>query len=78
LNIADASSGEPETRRCVEATLAALNAPTIAVSRSYLDSMFAHHLMLTAEKGETPPLGLLQVAETIGGRRLATRANEFQ
>ena len=29
--------------------------------------MVAHHLALSAEKGEVPPLGLLQVAETIGG-----------
>ena len=27
----------------------------------------AHHLALSMEKGEAPPLGLLQVAETIGG-----------
>jgi hypothetical protein len=35
--------------------------------RSYLDSALAHHLALSVEKGEPPPLGLLQVAETIGG-----------
>jgi hypothetical protein len=27
----------------------------------------AHHLVLSTKKGETPPFGLLQVAETIGG-----------
>ena len=42
-------------------------APTLAVSRSYLDRMVAHHLALGVEKGEVPSLGLLQVAETIGG-----------
>jgi hypothetical protein len=67
--IADAWSGEPETRRGIDETLAAarMNTPMLAVSRSYLDRMVAHHLALTAEKGGVPGLGLLQVAETIGG-----------
>jgi hypothetical protein len=67
--IADAWSGEPESRRRIEAKLAgaAMEAPTLSVSRSYLDRAVAHHLALTTEKGEAPPLGLLQVAETIGG-----------
>ncbi|HXZ46646.1 MAG TPA: hypothetical protein VEH02_07955, partial [Pseudolabrys sp.] len=33
----------------------------------YLDRMVAHHLLLSTEKGEVPPFGLLQVAEAIGG-----------
>lgn len=41
--------------------------PQIAVSRSYLDRMLSHALALTTDRGEVPPLGLLQVAETIGG-----------
>jgi len=67
--IADAWSGEPETRRQVEGSLAhaGMNAPMLAVSRTYLDRMVAHHLSVGAEKGEVPSLGLLQVAETIGG-----------
>jgi hypothetical protein len=67
--IADAWSGEPESRRGIEATLAesAMNAATLPISRRYLDSMVAHHLALGAEKGEVPPFGLLQVAETVGG-----------
>jgi hypothetical protein len=67
--IADAWSGEPESRRQIEASLAGagMNAPTIAVSRSYLDRTVAHHLALSMEKGQAPPFGLLQVAETIGG-----------
>ena len=67
--IADAWSGTPESRRMVEATLAQsdMNIPMLAVSRSYLDRMVAHHLALSVEKGEPPPLGLLQVAETLGG-----------
>ncbi len=67
--IADAWSGEPESRRRVEATVAGSgrDAPMLAVSRSYLDRVVSHHLALSAEKGEAPPLGLLQVAETLGG-----------
>ena len=67
--IADAWSGEPESRRRLEATLAgaAMNAPTLPVSRPYLDRMVAHHLAQCTENGEAPPAGLLQVAETIGG-----------
>jgi hypothetical protein len=67
--IADAWCGEPESRRRIEMSLAAagMDAPTLAVSRSYLDRTVAHHLALSIEKREAPPLGLLQVAETIGG-----------
>ncbi len=67
--IADAWSAEPETRRRIEVSLAdaSLTAPMLAVSRSYLDRVVAHHLALGVEKGQAPRLGLLQVAETIGG-----------
>ncbi|WP_454620410.1 hypothetical protein [Bradyrhizobium cenepequi] len=67
--IADAWSGEPESRRRIEAAMAAagMNLPTIDVSRSYLDCMLSHGLALTTDQGEVPPLGLLQVAESIGG-----------
>jgi hypothetical protein len=67
--IADAWSGEPESRRRIEASLAGagMDAPALAVSRSYLDRTVAHHLALSTEKREAPPFGLLQVAETIGG-----------
>jgi hypothetical protein len=64
--IADAWSGEPESRRRIEATVASSNTPLLAVSRSYLDRMVAHQLALTVER-EAPPIGLLQVAETLGG-----------
>ena len=67
--IADAWSGEPESRRQIELSLAAagMDTPTLAVSRSYLDRVVAHELALSIEKREAPPFGLLQVAETIGG-----------
>jgi hypothetical protein len=67
--IADAWSGGLEPRRGIEATLAGarVESPMISVSRVYLDHAAAHHLALTTEKGEVPPPGLLQVAETIGG-----------
>ena len=68
VGIADAWSGEPESRRRIETSLAdAGGAPVLVVSRAYLDRMVAHHLVLSTEKGEAPPFGLLQVAETIGG-----------
>jgi hypothetical protein len=38
-----------------------------AVSRSYLDRVLSHQLALSVERGAPPPLGLLQVAETLGG-----------
>jgi hypothetical protein len=67
--IADAWSNEPETRRKIEAALAGpnLDAPMLAVSRSYLDRVMAHNLALDIDAGDVPPLGLLQVAETLGG-----------
>jgi hypothetical protein len=67
--IADAWSGEPESRRQIEMSLAAagIDTPTLAVSRSYLDRIVAHELALSIEKREAPPFGLLQVAETLGG-----------
>jgi hypothetical protein len=67
--IAEAWSGEPVSRRQLEANLVAagLDAPKLAVSRQYLDSVVAQHLALTLEKGQASPFGLLQVAETIGG-----------
>jgi hypothetical protein len=67
--IADAWSGEPESRRKIEMSLAAagMDTPQLAVSRSYLDRTVAHQLALSIEKREVPPFGLLQVAETIGG-----------
>lgn len=67
--IADAWSGEPESRRQIEMSLAAagMDTPTLAVSRSYLDRIVAHELALSIEKRGAPPFGLLQVAEAIGG-----------
>jgi hypothetical protein len=67
--IADAFSGEPEPRRRVENLLARSVAETamLPVSRSYLDGVVAHHLALLVAQGKTPPVGLLQVAEAIGG-----------
>jgi hypothetical protein len=67
--VVDAWSGEPESRRRIEATLAesGMDAPMLAVSRSYLDRVLSHQLALSVERGAAPPLGLLQVAETLGG-----------
>jgi hypothetical protein len=57
--IADAWSGEPESRRQIETSLAAagMDTPTLAVSRTYLDRIVAHELALSIEKREAPPFG---------------------
>ena len=65
--ISDAATGEPESLRRIERDLAESDAPMLDVPRAYLDRMVAHHLALGLAKGEVPPPGLLQVAETIGG-----------
>ncbi|WP_194472705.1 hypothetical protein [Bradyrhizobium sp. CCBAU 51753] len=68
-HVADAWSGEPETKRQIEVAIAAasMDLPMRTVSRSYLDRMLSHALSLTTDRGGAAPLGLLQVAETIGG-----------
>src|SRR5215831_114906 len=67
--VADAWSGEPESPRRIEAALtdSGMDAPMLAVSRSYLDRVLSHQLALSVERGVAAPLGLLQVAETLGG-----------
>jgi hypothetical protein len=75
--IADAWSAEPESRRRIEATLADADAPMLPVSRAYLDRLVAHALAVGIEKGEVPPFGLLQVAETIGGADWQPMRMEF-
>src|SRR3984893_5591040 len=51
--IADAWSGEPESRRQIETSLAAagMDTPTLAVSRTYLDRIVAHELALRRRPG---------------------------
>src|SRR5215813_8393186 len=77
--VADAWSGEPESPRRIEAALAdsGMDAPMLAVSRSYLDRVLSHHLALSVERGVAPPLGLLQVAETLGGVDWQTARMDF-
>ena len=67
--VADAFSGEPEFRRRVEEVVAraVLETAMLPVSRGYLDEVVAHHLALLLAQGKAPPVGLLQVAESIGG-----------
>jgi hypothetical protein len=67
--IADAWSHEPESRRAIEQQIAEArrDIPTLAVSRSYLDRIVAHQLALGLQDGGVPPVGLLQIAETLGG-----------
>ena len=67
--VADAFSGEPGSRRRAEEVVAraALETAMLPVSRGYVDGVVAHHLALLLAQGKTPPVGLLQVAESIGG-----------
>jgi hypothetical protein len=67
--IVEAISSMPEPRRIVEKVLwdFGRGLAVIRVSRNYLDSVLAHNLALGVEKGEPPPVGLLGVAEAIGG-----------
>jgi hypothetical protein len=78
--IADAWTGEPESPRRIEAAMAAagINLPTLAVSRSYLNRMVSHHLALTTDQGKAPPLGLLQVAEMMGGAEWQPARMDFR
>jgi hypothetical protein len=68
--LSDAWVGEPESSRGVAAQMGAAGLgalPILDVSRGYFDRVISHHLALTVDRGEAAPLGLLQVAETIGG-----------
>src|SRR5215510_3374610 len=60
--VADAWSGEPETRRQIDAAIEStdMGAAMLPVSRAYLDRVVAHHLALGIERGDVPPPGLLQ------------------
>jgi hypothetical protein len=66
--VADAWSGEPESRRRIEATLAdsGMDAPMLAVPVLSRPCLVAPR-GASVEEGAPPPLGLLQVAETLGG-----------
>jgi hypothetical protein len=78
--IADAWSGEPESPRRIEASIAAagMGLPTLAVSRAYFDRVLSHNLSLTIAQGEVAPLGLLQVAEKIGGAEWLPKRIDFR
>jgi hypothetical protein len=65
--VVEAFSGEPERHRRLEEDMEAMGAPTLPVSRQYFDSVLGDHLARGIAKGEVPPPGLLEVAETIGG-----------
>jgi hypothetical protein len=67
--VRDAWTGPPERRRDIETALAQAVAETsmMPVSRGYFDCAVRHHLSLGLAAGAWPPVGLLQVAETVGG-----------
>lgn len=78
--LADAWSGEPESPRRIEASIAAagMGLPMLAVSRAYFDRVLSHNLSLTITQGEVAPLGLLQVAEKIGGAEWLPKHIDFR
>lgn len=66
--IADAFVGDEMSLRQIDSTLtkAAVEGQMAPVSRAYLDGVVCHHLALLAAQGSVPPVGLLEVAETMG------------
>jgi len=66
--INEAASSEPQPMQTINEVVAGLGAhgPLLDIKRAFLDRMIGHHLGLTIGRGEVPPAGLLQVAETIG------------
>jgi hypothetical protein len=65
--VAEVSISAPQTAREIDDQIEELGAPTLEVSRPYIDRMVAHHLAFGIDRGEVPPPGLLEIAETIGG-----------
>ena len=67
--ISEAMTSEPQPLQAVDEIVAGLEShgPLLDVSRAFVDRMIGHHLGLTVKRGEVPPAGLLQVAETLGG-----------
>jgi hypothetical protein len=78
--VADAFVGRESSRRQTDSTLARafLEVQMLPVSRGYLDGVVCHHLALLAAVGRTPPVGLLAVAETIGGARWRPVQSTFE
>ncbi|NPU65103.1 hypothetical protein HL667_08865 [Bradyrhizobium sp. 83012] len=67
--ISEAMTSDPQPLQSVNGIVAGLEShgPLLDVGRAFVDRMIGHHLGLTVARGEVPPAGLLQVAETIGG-----------
>jgi hypothetical protein len=64
----DAWSDAPQSRRRIEEMLAhaSSEAGSTRVEMRFLDLALCHHLAVGLEQGRVPPIGLLQVAETLG------------
>lgn len=67
--IADAFVGEEMSLRRTESTLtrAAVEGQMAPVSRRYLDDIVSHDIATLVARGTLPPVGLLEVAEAMGG-----------
>ncbi len=78
--ILDAWSGEPETRKRISATIAQAEeaALTLAVSSDYLDREICRQLSCGIRGGTVPPVGLIQVAETIAATEWRPRPRDYE
>ena len=78
--IIDAWSGEPETRKRISAAIAHAEEETamLAVSRDYLDREIRRQLFDGAQDGSVPPVGLIQVAETIAATEWRPQRLDYQ
>lgn len=67
--IADAFVGSEMSLRQTDATItrAAVEGQMAPVSRGYVDDVVSHSLATLAARGTVPPVGLLEVAEAMGG-----------
>ena len=78
--IADAFVGDELTLRKARSVLerAGFEGQMAPVSRGYLDDVVCHHLAVLAAQGAVPPVGLLEVAEAMGGVDWRPIRSEFE
>lgn len=78
--IADAFVGEEMSLRQTDATItrAAVEGQMAPVSRGYVDDVVSHYLATLVAQGTVPPVGLMEVAEVIGGADWRPVSLEFE
>jgi hypothetical protein len=80
VGVVDAWAGEPTSKREVARTLDEAGAMTsmLSVSPGYLDRAVCHHLHVGLATGAVAPVGLLQVAETLGATEWRPASLDFE